>query len=172
MKCLMKKFAKISIAVILLMIIGCSNSPSPDNDLASGIILGDIGEVQKALDRGANVNLQYRDGTTPLMSACKKYTHHHGEADAQAAVEVKVDLKDKNSKTAKSRTSVAVKELTAHAAHASKAVSGNLAIVELLIASGADVNAKGKEGQTALSLAVQNDMPDIAEFLRQAGARE
>ena len=124
-----------------------------------------MAQVQMALDKGANVNAQYRNGMTPLMYACKEFKRHHGEADANAAVEVKMDFTE-------SKTSVDVQALDAHASRFSQTVKGNRAMVELLLAKGADVHTKGRDGETALSLAIQHNMPDIAEILRRAGAKE
>ena len=99
------------------------------------------------------------------MSACREFTNYHGEAGANVIVAVKGDLKS-------SQTSVNVQARDAHASHSSQTVKGNREIVELLIARGADVHVKDKEGQTALSLAIRNNLPKIAEILRKAGALE
>lgn len=39
--------------------VSCFRPVTPDDDLASGILLGDITAVQQALDRGANVTRVY-----------------------------------------------------------------------------------------------------------------
>ena len=44
-------------------------------------------------------------------------------------------------------------------------------IVRLLIAAGADVNARNKNGDTALSIAATNNNDDIAQVLREAGGK-
>ena len=55
------------------------------------------------------------------------------------------------------------------------AYSGLKEIVELLIANGANMNAKidaGKwKGQTSLSLAIQNNQTEIADLLRKHGGK-
>jgi ankyrin repeat protein len=78
---------------------------------------------------------------------------------------VKVDLTN-------SETSMDAQVRNAHASHSSRQVKGNPEIVKLLIARGADVHAKDKEGQTALSLAIRNNLPEIEEILKEAGAKE
>ncbi|MEE8203282.1 MAG: ankyrin repeat domain-containing protein [Alphaproteobacteria bacterium] len=47
-----------------------------------------------------------------------------------------------------------------------------MAIVEALMAAGADVNARADDGWTALEAAEMIGDDDIAEMLRRAGARE
>ena len=101
---------------------------------------------------------------TPLMYACREFKNYHGEADAEVTVTVKADLKN-------SQTSMNIQAPNAHASHSSQTVKGNREIVKLLIARGADVHVKDKEGQTALSLAIRNNLPEIAEILREAGAK-
>jgi ankyrin repeat protein len=161
-----KSYIQIAILILSVFIItSCLRTATPDDDLASGIVLGDIAAVQQALDRGANVTRVYQDGSTPLMSACRELKKYHGEADANVTVAVKADLKNR-------KTSVNLQESNAHASHSSQIVKGNPEIVKLLIARGADVHAKDKKGQTALSIALKNNLPEIAGILRQAGAKE
>ena len=161
----MKNYIQIAILIISVFITSCFRPATPDNDLASGILLGDIVAVQQALDRGANVARVYQDGATPLMSACRKLKNYHGEAGADVSVTVKADLKS-------SQTSMNVQAPNAHASFSSQTVMGNREIVKLLIGRGADVHAKDKEGQTALSLAMRNNLPEIAKILREAGAKD
>ena len=161
----LKGYLLIAILIISVSITSCFRPATPDDDLASGILLGDIAAVQLALDRGASVNRVYQDGTTPLMSACREFKNYHGEAGADATVTVKADLKN-------SQTSVNVEANNVHASHSSRTVKGNREIVELLLARGADVHAKDTEGRTALSLAIRNNLPEIAAILRKAGAKE
>ncbi|MHB1459630.1 MAG: ankyrin repeat domain-containing protein [Armatimonadota bacterium] len=99
------------------------------------------------------------------MHACREFKNYHGEAGADATVDVKADFTN-------SQTSMNVQVRNAHSSHSSQRVKGNPEIVKLLIARGADVNAKDKEGRTALSLAVRNNMPEIAKILKEAGAKE
>ncbi len=153
---------QIAFLIISISIVSCFRPATPDDDLVSGILLGDIVAVQQALDRGANVTSVYQDGTTPLIYACREVKNYHGEAGADVTVSVKADLKS-------SQTSMNVQAHNAHVSHSVQTVKGNQEIVELLIARGADVHAKDKKGQTALSLAIRNNMPEIAEILRKAG---
>ena len=47
-----------------------------------------------------------------------------------------------------------------------------LNVVQELLAKGADVNAKDKDGDTALSVAKKNGHSDVAQLLIKAGAKE
>jgi ankyrin repeat protein len=161
----LKSYIHIAILIISVSMVSCFRSATPDDDLVSGILLGDIAAVQQALDRGANVTKVYQDGMTPLMHACRELKNYHGEAGADVIVGVKADLKS-------SQTSVNVEARNVHVSHSSQKVKGNREIVELLIARGADLHATNKEGLTAFSLAIQNNMPEIAEILRKAGAKK
>ncbi|KAI0226529.1 hypothetical protein LSAT2_022948 [Lamellibrachia satsuma] len=53
---------------------------------------------------------------------------------------------------------------------ASAAAAGNLAVVEKLLASGADVNGSSKDGMTPLSIAAFWGYANIAQLLLQHGA--
>jgi ankyrin repeat protein len=161
----LKSYIQIAILIISVCIVSCFRTATPDDDLVSGILLGDIAAVQQALDRGANVTRVYQDGTTPLICACGEYKNYHGEAGTDVTVNVKADFNN-------SQASVNVQTHNAHASHSLQIVKGNRVIVELLIARGADVHVKDKKGQTALSLAIRNNMPEIAGILRKAGAKE
>ncbi|MGB5013267.1 MAG: ankyrin repeat domain-containing protein, partial [Pyrinomonadaceae bacterium] len=46
----------------------------------------------------------------------------------------------------------------------------NKEAVELLIAKGADINAKNKDGKTPLQLAIDSKNKEIAELLKKHGA--
>lgn len=159
-----KFYLQLSVLILSLCIASCLRPATPDDDLVSGILLGDIAAVHQALDHGAKVTRVYQDGMTPLMYACGESNNYHGESGADMTVTVKSDLK-------KSQTSIDAQAGNTHFSHSLQTVRGNTEMVELLIARGADVHAKNKEGQTALSLAIRNNLPEIAEILRKAGAK-
>jgi ankyrin repeat protein len=49
---------------------------------------------------------------------------------------------------------------------------GRIEVVALLVAQGADVNAKNHHGQTPLDLAAENGHEDIVQLLKEHGAKE
>ncbi len=67
--------------------------------------------------------------------------------------------------------------LTAHAGDLNAdllkaAWEGQTEAVKALLAKGADVNAKGREGETALMWAEKHGRSEIVQLLKQAGAKE
>ena len=118
----MKSCIRIAILIISVSIVSCFRPATPDDDLVSGILLGDIAVVQQALDRGANVTKVFQDGTTPLMYACREFKNYHGEAGADVTVGMKADFTN-------SETSMDVQVRNAHSSHSSHTVKGNPEIV-------------------------------------------
>lgn len=53
----------------------------------------------------------------------------------------------------------------------SAATRGDAETVKLLLAAGADVNARIASGQTALTYAREENHPEIIRLLQEAGAR-
>lgn len=49
----LKSYLQIVILIISVALVSCFRPATPDDDLISGILLGDIIAVQQALDRGA-----------------------------------------------------------------------------------------------------------------------
>lgn len=98
----LKSYLLLAILIVSFSAVSCFHPATPDDDLASGVILGDIVAVQQALDRGANASKIYENGMTPLMYACVEYKHLHGESGGNVSVSMKLDF-DNSKKT--SRTS-------------------------------------------------------------------
>ena len=124
-----------------------------DSPLGWATRLGHTELVETLLKRGADPNVQNFDGDTPLMIAV--YEGYLEIARTILEHGAKIDTKN-------------MERITAlHFA----VFSGRADMVTMLIGAGADVQAKTKEGETPLQIAVDKQHPDIAEILKQHGAR-
>lgn len=135
-----------------------------DSDGSFDVILdavrfGDHKDVEKCLAEGANVNAE-EDGYTPLTLAVLK----NNAEIAAILIKTGANMDARNS----FRRAVSVDGLTAlHIA----AVYGQVAIVDLLLSSGAARNIKNNDGETPLHLAVLNGRQNVVELLVSRGAR-
>ncbi len=136
------KLLLITIAAVVL--VGCGPSVSINKDARDG----NIEAVKQHLAAGADVNAKDGDGWTPL---------HFPETNKEIvelliAAGADVNAKDQDDVTP--LHFVQTKETA-----------------ELLIAKGADVNAKDIEGKTLLDWAIEDNQPEIADFLRKYGGK-
>lgn len=119
--------------------------------------------VEILLKAGANVNIQNIAGTTPLKMA-KWAMVHWGRGSikildmlrAAQDTEVRKNI-TQNKEAAEKKFLEAVED-------------GKAALVQSLIASGVDINAKDKFGDTALMMATRNGETAMVELLLNAGA--
>jgi ankyrin repeat protein len=112
----------------------------------------DLAMTGRLLDAGANVNAANRNGATPLTLACT----NRGAAVVDRLLKAGADV---------SLTSDGAPPLLACAR------AGAVAAVRMLIARGADVNAKDSyRGQTALMWAASEDHADLIKVLLAGGA--
>ena len=125
------------------------NVSNKENDeaLITAVSSGDIEEVGKLLENGANVDSRDDFGDTCLMIASNNC--FEDIVSLLIKWEADVDAKNDNDYTA-----------LIYSVH-----KGNLNITRTLIDSDADVNAATKFGQTALMYAAEYDYADIAKLL-------
>lgn len=115
---------------------------------------GRVDTVTLLVNSGASIDPKNAAGTTPLWLA---------SAYGRTAV-----VKYLISKGANISTEAKITHLTPlHIA----ALNGQKGVVDLLLAKGADANAKSAAGETPLRLAIRRDHKDIADLLRQHGAK-
>ncbi len=105
------------------------------------------------LDSRANPNGSGPDGLTPLIVASS--IGRKDLIELLLAKGANIEWRDRQQRTA---LHVAVS-------------CGQLEVVKVLVNAGADVNGAGR-GQTPLSIAMQRNKTDIADYLRQQGAQE
>lgn len=144
-KYLMKLLVLIAFVAILGVTGGCSG-------LNRAIHRGDISEVQKLLDEGADVNAK-NFGNTALILAIE-----NGHTDiAKLLIDRGANVNETGGLYEFQPLNLA-------------AIYGHTAIVKLLIDRGADVNAKNKYGNTPLIHALHNGHTEIAKLLLDRGA--
>ena len=164
-----------------------TNSAELDEQVVKAAMEGDTDAVIALLARGANVNAKGRySGWTPLILAARKgntelvnfLLAHGADANAKSSVRSRTALME----AVRNRKDEAVKALLSadpdvdavdwDGCHALMfaAVSGQIDIVNALLAHGADVNVKNKVGSSVLMMA--SGYPDVVKILKEAGAGE
>jgi len=124
----------------------------PDQALKQAVERGDLEGARAALASGANVDLRF-EGVTPLWAAVRM--KHPDIAGVLIKAGADVDAAD-------SRGGVTPLMLAAG--------FGQTEVVQLLLDSGAKVNAQAEGGATALAIAEGEGLTQIAKMLREAGA--
>lgn len=143
--------------------------------------LGDIDEVKRLLDEGADINAKSESGWTPLHWAVSE--GHESVVELLVARGADINAQFRLGGTPLSFAAIKgqkdmVEFLLAKGADINTgtplvgaAANGHTAVVELLLAKGADVNLKYND-RTALDLAKEKNHMNIVELLHQHGATE
>jgi uncharacterized protein len=150
------------LSVLIFPVFAIPASP-PDSSLHDAISEGDVKGVMEALKQGADPNMPWEEmGLSPVSLAARipLFLRHEGERE-KIALEILKLLFEAGGKTGEKDATIL------HCA----AVTGNTAILEFLISKGADLNGEDQEGNSALSLAIENEHPEIVEALLRHGAR-
>jgi len=139
--------------------------------------LGDVAKVKVFLEQGADVNAKNENGQTPLLLAAQNNDVNTAKLLISAGADVNIKnnagqtsidiaLSQGNKEIIKLLLDKGAEITSLHGA----LQLGNLARVKALLEQGADVNAKDKQGKTALFYAVENNHKDIVELLIAKGA--
>jgi uncharacterized protein len=148
--------------------------------------------VRLLVDRGADVNARNRFGRPALILAIEMLRPYSGMDESAAVALIKamldkgadVNAKDSGQTTV---TMVANEGFGVRGVMTETGPGGNVdgrtplmtavrmgdtQAIRVLLAKGADVNAKDSEGKTALMLATERNNAKLIELLQQAGAKE
>ena len=137
-----------------------ANTAPMTNSLDQALMAGNVEKVKEFLANGANPNTLIPGVGSALLFACTL-----GNAEiVQALVDAKADVNSLSNDTGFTPLMMACQ-------------LGNKAIVEILVNAGADVNIQHQmngqpSGLNALKIAQNGGFNEIAELLKQAGAKE
>ncbi len=147
---------------------------------AANIILkaadsGNVGDVEKALTSGDDINARDNNGNTPLILAAR-----HGDLAIVKKLFIKgADIRAKNADgydalLALSNYTMIRSPLAAQRSQTSGPIpittAGHLKTAEYLLNNGADINAKTNDGNTALILAAELNKKNLIDLLLDRGA--
>ena len=141
------KHILITIAAVLL--VGCGNS-AIDSALLEATLIGDINNVKKALNSGANINAQDDIDFTPLQYSARG--GHYEIVKLLLEKGASINIKD------------TIGELPIHKIE-------NLKVTQILIEKGSDINAKNNQLQTPLDNAIKFQKHKIIKLLRKHGGK-
>ena len=127
-----------------------------DEKYLDAIHRGDLAGVKAALAAGADINARRRASMDSAVSDASSLAVPHPQVLAYL-IERGVSL-----------TACNPYEFTA--LHYAAGHGGSIQSVELLVSHGADINQKSKNGDTALSIAVNQNMPSMVAALLKLGA--
>ncbi len=132
--------------------------------LSTAAFNGHVDVVKLLLDRGAAVEGKHKDSVTPLAMAAQQ--GHIGVVRLLIEKGAVVDAKDSDGFTPLARA----------AQNRTGLLARHLEVMKFLLSKGANPNTLGftplTDGKTALQLAEEQGNTEVAELLREAGARE
>ena len=120
---------------------------------------GSVAIINALRDKGADVNARDQDGSTALIEAI-------GKQHASAVKELLTRKASVNETHLKGLMEGMTPLMLA-------AMLGNISILQMLLDSGADVNARDKQlGATAMKFAQTSNHPEAVRLLQKSGAKE
>ena len=175
----MYRSAKLVIGVTLFMFLGSFVAYPKDlsPDLCRTVEQGDVTAVKALLAQGSDVNAKDNNDVTALMHAVQK--GNIKIVEILLAKGADVNAKDNDGGTA---LMVAAGKVRPEVVQEHKAKSRYLVIevlgkaypeiIKVLLAKGADFNAKDNNGRTAMTHALLGGHDNIVGLLKKAGAKE
>ena len=144
----------LSIGIVLMMVVFTGCNRLAYKTIHEAAAKGDLADVKRHLQKGADVNIKDDNDWTPLL-----YSAFNGKQDVVVFLISKgADVNARN-----------ILGLTPLMCAAS---GGQLEMVKYLVEKGADVNAKKNDGKTTLIQAAKFGNRDVEAFLKQHGAKE
>ena len=137
------------ITIAAMVLVGCGNSAT-DSALLEATLIGDINNVEKALNYGANINAQDDIDFTPIHYSAR--LGHYEAVKLLLEKGARIDIKD------------TIGELPIHKIE-------NLKVTQILIEKGADINAKNNQLQTPLDNAIRFQKDKTIALLRKHGGK-
>ena len=157
-----------------------------DNDIGNDFIkvasIGDINQLQKYIDDGADVNFQEDDEQNTALHVAST-NGHLNIVNALINAGANVNLTNSDNETPlfiavandhldivniliRTNANVNIRDVQGETPLSTAALLGELEVVKILLEAGADMNEKNNNGETALDLAKQLKHNDVENFLR------
>lgn len=169
-------------AAVLLICLSSQASAGIQEDFIWAVERGNLSEVSRLLEKGANPDLPNKEGYTPLMIAAQE--KNLKMAELLIEVGAKLDLRNRFGETAIMLASYQgftemVKLLYIRGAEINHggwnpliyaASGGHLDTLRVLLGGGADINSTSDNGSTALMMAVRGNHLKAVSFLLNHGA--
>jgi ankyrin repeat protein len=161
---------------------GCSNQPQPTINLSRAVHIGDIDQLERNLDWGADVNKAGADGLTPLHVAaqkgslvmCKILIKHQANLEAldpQGHTPLLKALIARNPIIAEYLVESGAELDANKALHITAALgSADRDVIRFLRKQGATLDNPDEQGNTPLHSAILNDQRVTAKYLINRGA--
>jgi ankyrin repeat protein len=156
-KVLMALAALTLLGIVAAFIYYLDNDGVPENDILSEARDGNVHDLHRVLDHGADANTK-EGGTNWSVLHCAAQSGDKDKVKLLVAYGADVKAKDMSNQT------------PLHATAFSYSYSSQADIAEILVAAGADINAKDEWGYTPLHRAAEHGEKLLTQYLLDHGA--